>query len=58
MKNLKKWNWSLFLITMLVCCSVVLTNKNIDTIFHAVIFALVFGIPFCLFMAWLTKDTE
>ncbi len=56
--NLKKWNWSIFFVIVLVSCMGALSNKTIPDITSCFIVAGYFGIPVGLFMAWLTQEPK
>lgn len=56
MKNLKKWNWTIFLVIMLVSNIGALANKNIDSIYHALIIGNSFGLIIGLAFAYITRE--
>lgn len=55
LKSLKKWNWGVLLVTVLVAIIGALSNKSIPSTSEAVIAGFVFGIPLGLIWAYLTK---
>lgn len=54
--NLKKWNWTLFIIIM--CCAYcgVCCNHSISDIKTVFIIGTLLGLPFGLIWAYLAKD--
>jgi hypothetical protein len=54
--KVKRWNWTLFGIVLLVCCIGALGNKSITNLKDGLILVVVFGIPIGLIWAWLTSD--
>ena len=54
--KIKKWNWGLFGVILLVCCIGSLANKSITNIRDGLILVAGFGIPIGLLWAWLTSD--
>lgn len=56
MRELKKWNWTLFFVIMIASFGGALSNKTIPDIGTGFIFALIFGIPIGLLWAWISKD--
>ena len=54
--KIKKWNWSLFVVVLLVGCVGALENKSIANFSDGIILVMVFGIPIGLLWAWGTRD--
>ena len=54
--KIKKWNWLLFIVTLLTCCMGALVNKSITNLNDGMIMVMVFGIPIGLLWAWGTRD--
>lgn len=55
---MRKWNWSLFVVIVLLCCIGALQNKTITNFKDGAILVLIFGLPIGLGMAWMTKDNS
>ena len=55
LKEIKKWNWNVFMITFLVALIGSMTNKSVPTIIDAIVAAISFGMPLGLIWAYLTK---
>lgn len=56
MNKLKKWNWTIFLVAMLVSNIGALANDNVENIYHALIIGNVFGIIVGLAFAYITRE--
>jgi hypothetical protein len=57
MKNkLKKWNWAGFTVILILCCVGAAGNKSIHSIRDFVILVSLIGLPFALFVAWMSRD--
>jgi hypothetical protein len=54
--NMKNWNWSIYVVILLVSICGSLSNKNYDNVHDAIICAFIFGNLFGLPFAWITKD--
>lgn len=55
---MRKWNWSIFFVIILVSCIGALGNKSISTVLECLLFALCFGIPIGLLWAWMSKKEK
>lgn len=56
LQKLKKWNWTIFVVILLVACMGALENKSISNFAEGIILVLGFGVPIGLVWAWLTKS--
>jgi hypothetical protein len=54
--KLKKWNWTAFLVIIVISFLGSFTNKNTHTVLDATILALITGLPIGLLWAWMTKE--
>lgn len=55
---MKKWNWSGFVVTMLICLMGAMGNKSCKSLGDAFLLGIIGGVVFGLPIAILTKDQE
>lgn len=52
---MKKWNWEIFFMIVLICAIGACGNKNAKSMFDVAMLVCCVGIPFGLLWAWLGK---
>lgn len=53
---MKKWNWNLFGVIMIISWIGILGNENYTTFWEAELAATIIGLPLALTFAWMTKE--
>jgi len=56
MNKLKKWNWGIFFFIVLLSFLGALPNKGCPDIFSCLILTLIFGVPFGLIWAYISRE--
>lgn len=54
--KIKKWNWTIFWVIIIISILGSLTNKSVNSLLDVTILVVMIGLPMGLLWAWISKE--